>query len=155
MSGHIRIVGGAAMALRFPDDPSIRVTSDIDAVYEPRPQVDEVIAQLAVEHGLEVDWINAHGAPWLRVDPPSPDADGFQVILASTEQLIAMKLAAARDQDLHDLRILARHAGIRDPEQLVDIAFEVYGEDSIELPDSRQSYLWLAEAVLGMPGTTS
>ncbi|MGO4534205.1 hypothetical protein [Leifsonia sp. 2MCAF36] len=59
-----------------------------------------------------------------------------------------MKLAAAREQDLHDLRVLARHAGITDPQRLVDIAYEVYGEDSVELPDSRASYLWLAEAVL-------
>jgi hypothetical protein len=46
VSGNIRIIGGAAMALRFPDDPSIRVTADIDAVYELRPEVDEVIAEL-------------------------------------------------------------------------------------------------------------
>src|SRR3954451_7708858 len=146
--GSIRIIGGAAMALRFPDDPSIRVTADVDAVYQPKPEVDEVIAELATEHGLEVDWVNARGASWLRVDAPSPDSEDFQVIVASPEQLIAMKLAAAREQDLHDLRVLARHLGIDDPQQLVDIAFEVYGEDSIELSDSRQSYLWLAEAVL-------
>ncbi|MGO4300396.1 nucleotidyl transferase AbiEii/AbiGii toxin family protein [Leifsonia sp. RAF41] len=148
VQGHIRIIGGAAMALRFPDDPSIRVTADVDAVYLPRPEVDEVIAELAQEHGLEVDWVNSRGASWLRVDPPSPDGEDFQIIVASAEQLIAMKLAAAREQDLHDLRVLARHIGIDDPQQLVDIAFQVYGEDSIELPDSRQSYLWLAEAVL-------
>ena len=148
VSGNIRIIGGAAMALRFPDDPSIRVTADIDAVYELRPEVDEVIAELAAERGLEVDWINARGASWLRVDRPSGETEGFEVILASPEQLIAMKMAAAREQDLHDLRILARNLGIEEPERLVEIAYEIYGEDSVELSDPRQSYLWLAQAVL-------
>ena len=91
---------------------------------------------------------NARGASWLRVDPPDSNVGEFQVIVASVEQLIAMKLAAAREQDLHDLRVLARHAGIDDPQQLVDIAFKIYGEDSIALPDSRESYLWLAQALL-------
>ena len=31
----IRIAGGAAMVLRFPDDPDVRVTTDVDAAYEP------------------------------------------------------------------------------------------------------------------------
>lgn len=33
--GVIRVAGGAAMLLRFPDDPEVRVTSDIDAMIEP------------------------------------------------------------------------------------------------------------------------
>jgi len=57
-------------------------------------------------------------------------------------------MAAAREQDLHDLRILARNLGIEEPERLVEIAYEIYGEDSVELSDPRQSYLWLAQAVL-------
>ena len=57
--------------------------------------MDEVIAELAAERGLEVDWINARGASWLRVDRPSGETEGFEVILASPEQLIAMKMAAA------------------------------------------------------------
>ncbi|GAA1056944.1 hypothetical protein GCM10017608_10400 [Agromyces luteolus] len=45
--GSVRIVGGAAMVLRFPDDPVMRVTTDVDAAYEPRPEIDEVIAEIA------------------------------------------------------------------------------------------------------------
>jgi len=61
--------------------------------------------------------------------------------IATIEELIAMKLAASRDQDLFDLGILARHAGIADPERLVDIAFAAYGEDSLVLTDTREDYL--------------
>jgi hypothetical protein len=59
-----------------------------------------------------------------------------------------MKLAASREQDLHDLGILARHAGITDPQQLVDIAFAAYGEDSVTLNETRDDYLIMAKQAL-------
>jgi hypothetical protein len=59
-----------------------------------------------------------------------------------------MKMAAARDKDFADLEILVRHLGITDPAELVHIAFDVYGDDAVELPDGRESYLWYAESVI-------
>jgi hypothetical protein len=70
------------------------------------------------------------------------------VTVASIDELIAMKLAASRDQDLFDLGILARNAGITDPERLVDIAFDAYGEDSVVLTDTREDYLILAQQAI-------
>jgi hypothetical protein len=139
----IRIVGGAAMALRFPDDPEVRVTTDVDAAYEPRPEIDEVIAEIAHDFGLPERWMNASSTPWNVV------ADtGDTVTVASSEELVAMKMAAGRAQDLADLRILARHMGIASPDELVRIAYEVYGEDSTALNDPRESYLLFAQDVL-------
>lgn len=69
VTGRIRIVGGAAMALRYGDDDAVRVTTDIDAVYLPRPDVDEVIAEMAAERNLPGSWLNAsggHRVPGLR-----------------------------------------------------------------------------------------
>jgi hypothetical protein len=66
------------------------------------------------------------------------------VTIATAEELIAMKLAASREQDLFDLGILARHEGITDPQRLVDIAFAAYGEDSVVLADTREDYLIMA-----------
>ena len=148
VTGAIRIVGGAALALRYPDDAEVRTTRDVDAVWEPRAEVGEVIAELAAERGLEADWINPAAASWLRTDPPNPAEGQFEIVIATPEQLVAMKLAAGREQDLADLRILARHLGIDDAERLVDIAYDVYGDDSVELPDGRESYLVLARAVI-------
>jgi len=147
ISGAIRIVGGAALALRYPDDPDVRVTRDVDATWEPRAAVSAVIAEIAAERGLEVDWINPAAASWLRTDAPS-QSGGFEVVVATPQQLVAMKLAAGREQDLADLKILAKHLGIASAERLVDIAYDIYGDDSVELPDGRESYLRLAQAVL-------
>jgi hypothetical protein len=60
----IRIVGGAAMVLRFPDDPEVRVTADVDAAYEPRPEIDEVVAEMARDFGLPERWMNGASTPW-------------------------------------------------------------------------------------------
>lgn len=148
VAGSMRIVGGAALALRYPDDPEVRVTRDVDATWEPRAEVAAVIAELAAERGLETDWVNPAGASWLRTDAPSRRDGVFEIVIATPEQLVAMKLAAGREQDLADLRILARQIGIRDPARLVDIAYEIYGDDSVELPDGRESYLLLARDVI-------
>ncbi len=148
LTGAIRIVGGAALALRYPDDADVRMTRDVDATWEPQTEVADVIAELAAERGLETDWINPAAASWLRTDEPDPAEGEFVVVVATPEQLVAMKLAAGREQDLADLRILARHLGIRDAARLVDLAYKVYGDDSVELPDGRESYLVLARAVI-------
>ena len=62
--GSIRIVGGAAMVLRFPDGPEVRVTTDVDAAYAPRPEIDEVIAEMARDYRLPDRWMNGSSTPW-------------------------------------------------------------------------------------------
>jgi hypothetical protein len=145
--GSIRVAGGAAMLLRFPDDPDVRVTRDIDALIEPADVVEEVVAEMAADLGLPSRWLNAAGRGWLRVDAASSD-DSVAISIASERELIAMKMSAARDKDFVDLGILARHLGITEPSELVSIAYDVYGEDSVELPDGPESYLWYAESVI-------
>ena len=50
--GTIKVAGGAAMLLNYPDDPDVRVTTDIDALIEPNDEIDEVVAEMA--HDLEL-----------------------------------------------------------------------------------------------------
>jgi Nucleotidyltransferase of unknown function (DUF6036) len=145
--GTIRVAGGAAMLLRFPDDPNVRVTRDIDALIEPNDEVKEVVAEMAADLGLPSTWLNAAGRGWLRVEV-TPSDELVAVSIATPRELIAMKLSAARDKDFVDLGILVRHLGIRQPDDLVRIAYEIYGDDAVELPDGRDSYRWYAESVI-------
>lgn len=146
VAAQVHVIGGSAMALRFPDDEETRFTTDIDAAVSPRQEVLRVVDVIATELGLSPTWLNANGASFI---PPGSarfeSSAEVTVTIASVEELIAMKLAASRDQDLFDLGILARHAGISDAERLVDIAFEAYGEDSVVLTDSREDYLLMAK----------
>ncbi|MHB1173047.1 MAG: DUF6036 family nucleotidyltransferase [Lacisediminihabitans sp.] len=148
VTGRLRVVGGAALASHFPHDPSVRVTRDIDALYWPKAEVESVARELAVQRGLSVGWLNDNARPWAPRSEDTSATDTFTVEIASVEELVAMKLAAGRVQDLNDLEILARHMGITDAEQLVRLAYEQYGEDSIALNESRGEYLLLAQQVL-------
>ncbi|MBX3193919.1 MAG: nucleotidyl transferase AbiEii/AbiGii toxin family protein [Microbacteriaceae bacterium] len=149
IDAEVHVIGGSAMALLFPDDSETRFTTDIDAVVAPRTAVVRVVEQIAVDLGLSPTWLNSSGAPFVpprarsTVAPP-----GVTVTVATIDELIAMKLAASRDQDLFDLGILARHAGITDPERLVDITFDAYGEDSLVLVDTRADYLIMARQAM-------
>jgi hypothetical protein len=149
VDAEIYVIGGSAMALNFPDDASTRMTQDIDAVVSPKAEVRRIVEEMAEDIGLSPTWLNSFGAPFV---PPRksrvPSKDGVEVTIATTEELIAMKLAASREQDLHDLGILARHAGITDPEKLVDIAFDAYGSDSMALNLPRDDYLLMAKQAL-------
>jgi len=70
------------------------------------------------------------------------------ITVATAEELVAMKMAAGRLQDLVDLRVVARHLGITRPGQLVELAYAIYGEDSPALSDPRDSYTMFARDVL-------
>lgn len=148
VNGQLRVVGGAALALHFPDDPDVRVTKDIDALYWPKSAVDEVVREIAVERGLPVDWLNDRARPWAPRDADRGAVASFTVGNASLEEMVAMKLSASREQDLHDLEILARHMNITAADALVQIAYDQYGEDSMALTESREEYLLIAQQVL-------
>ena len=149
INAQLHVIGGSAMALLFPEDSETRFTTDIDAAVTPRPEVMRVVEMIAEEMGLSPTWLNANGTPF--IPPRSQGAaapTGVSVTIATVEELIAMKLAASRDQDLFDLGILARHAGITDPAHLVDIAFAAYGEGSVVLTYTREDYLMMAKQAI-------
>jgi len=145
----IHVVGGSAMALNFPNDRDTRLTQDIDAIVFPPVEVARVVRSMADDLGLSPTWLNSNAASFAPPRDPQPESpDGVEITVAESDELIAMKLAASREQDLHDLGILARHAGITDPQQLVDIAFAAYGEGSVTLNETRDDYLIMAKEAL-------
>ncbi|WP_431862447.1 DUF6036 family nucleotidyltransferase [Micrococcus terreus] len=142
----IRLVDGAAMIFYG----SRRMTQDIDASYSHTEEVEAVARQMAAEHNLPENWLNdsarafiPDGAQWTDV-PGGPAT----VLMATDETLLAMKLAAERHKDILDLSVLAGRLGITDPERIVDIAFDLYGEDSIPLSGERDDYLIVAAEAL-------
>ena len=148
VAGRLYIVGGAAMALEF---DTRRTTRDIDAVLHPPTTVADEAASMATELGLPPAWLSAAASPFIPLpdeNPVSLDVEGLQVAVSSPANLLAMKMAAGRPQDLTDLVVLFRHLKIRSPEQAVDIAERMYGDDSVVLSERRESLLLLAESVL-------
>jgi hypothetical protein len=149
LSADLYVVGGAAIALAFDHR---RVTRDIDAAFHPADTVREEASRLAEQRGLPPDWLSsaaiAFAPPGRDEDAVALDLPGLAVSVASPEHLLAMKLAAGRERDVTDLVVLFEALSVTRPEQALEIARRLYGEESAILTDPDQSYLWLAEDVL-------
>ena len=155
VAGRLYVVGGAAMALEF---DTRRATRDIDAVFHPPTTVAHEAASMAMDLGLPPGWLSAAAQAFIPLpdeDPVSLDVEGLQVALSSPANLLAMKMAAGRPQDMTDLVVLFRHLKISSPEQAVDIAERMYGHDSVVLREPRESLLLLAQSVLARVHATS
>jgi hypothetical protein len=87
------VVGGAAIALTLSDS---RVTHDIDAKYE-SPELDALIAEVAVEEDIQSDWLNhsvAHVLGYFKKDVESKTiyvGKKLAIQVATPEMLLAMK----------------------------------------------------------------
>lgn len=97
-------------------------------MFEPKTEIYDEAARMAVEHRLPDGWLNdAVKALLPDRTPPSEGTgtfrtDGLQVGVASAEYLFAMKAQAARvETDGDDLRTLADELGLRS----VDAALEL------------------------------
>lgn len=148
VEGSIYIAGGAAIALEFQER---RVTVDVDAIFQPAETIREEATLMAEEHGLPPTWLSDRVRAFM---PPGEDdqarvlsVPGLSVSVASARYLLAMKMAAGRPQDLHDLILIFRELGIRQPEEAFDIARDVHGPDSVLLPPDEEVIL-IARAVL-------
>ena len=154
VTGRLYVVGGAAMALEF---DTRRTTRDIDAVLHPPTTVADEAASMATDLGLPPGWLSAAAQPFIPQpdeDPVSFDVEGLQIAVSSAANLLAMKMAAGRPQDITDLVVLFRALKIRSPEQAVGIAERMYGADSVVLSEPRESLLLLAESVLARVRTS-
>jgi len=148
VAGRLYVVGGAAMALEF---DTRRATRDINAIFHPPTTVADEAASMARDLGLSPAWLSSAAQAFIPLpdeDPVSLDVEGLQVALSSPSNLLAMKMAAGRPQDISDLVVLFRHLKIKSPQQAVDMAQRIYGPDSVVLSESRESLLMLAESVL-------
>lgn len=104
----IDVAGGAAMALLYDES---RLTRDVDASIS--AGYDEVMGaahEIARERGWPTTWINEQATMYM---PPEQDRHGTIAceqpslsVVASVEQMIAMKARSARRADESDLRRL-------------------------------------------------
>lgn len=152
---HLMIVGGAALALMWED----RTTHDIDVLLTDRagapqdpvpagrrtpsidlismrftPDMARAARQVAEAEGLPRNWLNGAVAIFAPAGDLQPRvlhrSDCLTVEAPSATMLLAMKLHAARGQDLEDAARLARDAGISDPDEMLALVADAYGADA-------------------------
>ena len=145
------IVGGAAMALHLGRE---QLTPDIDGIFKPQTEVFAEAAAMADEYGLDPHWVNSS---FLSYMPFSPQDDGeptvvelrgHKVTIASKRVLLAMKIAASRSKDHTDTSRLILDLGITDSNELVDLAFSLFGEGNMTLSEDREEVTLIVEEAL-------
>jgi hypothetical protein len=144
--GQIFVVGGAAMALAY---ATRRVTSDIDAVFEPKSAIYTAATKVAEDLGLPEDWLNDAVNAFTHGNDdrarPVPEIRGVEVTTASPRYLLAMKLMAMRfGEDDEDIEILLRECGLVDAEDALALVKHMYPHQ--EPPPKTRFFL---EEILG------
>lgn len=133
--GELFIVGGAAMALAY---DARRLTTDVDAIFEPKSIIYQAAATVAARHPeIDADWLNDAAKGFLPGSDPNPhvvlEVPGLRVSVASTDYLLAMKVFASRiDRDDDDIRYLARQLGLTTAEEVLDVVARFYPPGRIE-----------------------
>ena len=135
VGGHVHIVGGAAMMLRF---GTRTITEDVDAFFAPAAVVREVADELADDLGLEHGWLNnaaqafaplfGEQAQW----EPVLSAGDFEVAIADAHCLLAMKIRASRPgRDDADLAQLLAACGVTSLHEAVALYDAYYPDDRL------------------------
>jgi len=118
------------MCLAYAARPS---TQDVDALFRPAREVREAAARVAMQAGIQPDWLN-DGVKGLLSErgefSPFLELDHLRVMVAQPEYLLAMKCRSLRigaefhDED--DVRYLLRHLGFDSYERAVAVITRFY-----------------------------
>jgi hypothetical protein len=134
--GEVALYGGAAMVLGHRARLS---TKDVDAVFVPKQEIYQAVAEVADAAGLEKDWLNDAVKGFLSEKnelQPLRDYPGLKVFVAAPQYLLAMKCMSMRlgrdDTDLADVRFLMNRLGLERVEEVLDLVSHYYPEDRIQ-----------------------
>ncbi|AFR30730.1 hypothetical protein [Arthrobacter sp. Rue61a] len=108
-------------------------------------------AAMEQEYGLPPKWLNSNAAAFLPEEArwiADPKGTSSAIQLADLPTLAAMKIAAERAKDIEDLGHIVLALGIEKAGDLVQLAFEKYGEHSIALSAPADNYEIVAEEAM-------
>ena len=135
MYGEIDMFGGAVMCLGLNARQS---THDIDALFQPKSDMRQLIAEVAEEHNLPSDWINDGVKGFI-----SPEGKftrigediftNLTVLMTVPEYLFAMKclscrLGAESSTELNDIKFLINYLGLKSVDDAESLILQYYPE---------------------------
>lgn len=134
--GEIAIYGGATMLLAHRSRLS---TKDVDAVFVPKQEIYQSVAEVAAAAGVEKDWLNDAVKGFLSEKNdivPLLDYPGLKVFVAAPEYLLAMKCMSMRlgrdATDLEDIRFLMDRLALKEASQILNLVRCYYPEEQIQ-----------------------
>ena len=120
--GEIILCGGAALTLVYSARSS---THDIDAVFNPKEDMKEIIDEIARENNLNSQWLNDDVYMFIKefknlTSSKYTSFSNLTVSVLDAESLLAMKFVSARENtyDLSDAVILMKSLKIENVEQV-------------------------------------
>ena len=127
--GHVYLVGGGALITGYGRN---RTTKDVDVrIDEAKDEVLAAAKTIAERNGLDDNWLDLEAAQFVpRGDDVRAktvyNSPGLVVTGASAEYLLAMKVFAAREPDLQDIKHLAGVLGIGKASDAIRICEQAY-----------------------------
>jgi hypothetical protein len=115
IQGDIIVTGGAAMCLAH----SARdATKDIDALYEPKNEINALVKDIAGQYGLPTGWLNDSVKGFIGSNIETAEfmrLGNLKIFTVTPEYLLAMKLMSSRveGQDYNDIKFLMRKLNIK------------------------------------------
>lgn len=128
LHGEIIITGGASMCLVH----SARdMTQDIDAIYEPKSIINELVKKIAEENNLPMDWLNDSVKGFVNENIETVEfatLGNLKIATVTPEYLLAMKLLSARvtGQDYNDIKFLLNKLEITTSKEAYEIIEKVF-----------------------------
>lgn len=140
MYGEVDLYGGAVMCLGLNARQS---THDIDAVFQPKANIYDLIAQVAKENGLPDDWMNdsvkgfasPNGEFW-RIG--EDEFTNLTVMMTTPEYLFAMKCLSCRLSDesateLQDIKFLINYLELKSVDEAIDVILKYYPKERFKI----------------------
>lgn len=137
--GELALLGGAVMLLAFRARLS---TKDVDAIFSPTGEIRAAAADVALELGLEPDWLNDGAKGFISpqaqlVEADLPRLSHLRITYPTPEYLLAMKVLASRLEsdfargDRDDIATLCRVLGLHDADEVMDIVLRYYSPSRV------------------------
>lgn len=134
-TAHIRIVGGAALAINFGREGT---TADVDALYGSSDTVEEAARTIARRRGWPDSWLNDKAKMFATHFDAEDDwvayavRGGVEIRIASAQLLLAMKLRAARGRrDAGDIDLLLDECEVHTVAEARGIFERYYPEEEL------------------------
>ncbi|MGQ0464098.1 MAG: DUF6036 family nucleotidyltransferase [Sporichthyaceae bacterium] len=128
----LHIVGGAAMVTEY---NAREATADVDAFdFQPHGAVERAAARVASEMDLPRSWLNQQASRYVSLDADWRRSSGFDhpnlhLYAIAPEQLLAMKVQAARPTDAEDIAFLCRELGVVTVEHVEQLTRAAFPDD--------------------------
>jgi hypothetical protein len=138
MRGDIILTGGAVMCLVH----SARdMTKDIDALYEPKSKINDLVEEIAAKYDLPKGWLNDSVKDFVNNKVEANEFTQFGGLKVSTvtpDYLLAMKLMSSRFEgnDYADIKFLFGELDIREYKDAEDIIERFFPIDRV-LPKTK------------------